>query len=93
MKPINYNFNDIPNELRNMPNWILWKAEQRENGKITKIPYQANPQYIGVEARSNDPSTWSTFPTAVKFYNTSNADGIGFVFSRRDNYIGVDIDK
>lgn len=97
MKTITYNFNDIPAELRNMPNWILWCAEQRENSKgekkTTKIPYQANPQYIGVEARSNDPSTWSTFPTAVKFYNTSNASGIGFVFSRRDNYIGIDIDK
>lgn len=97
MKVIPYNFNEIPSELKNIPNWILWCAEQRENSKgekkSTKIPYQANPQYVGVEARSNDPSTWSTFPTAVKFYNSSNADGIGFVFSRNDNYIGIDIDK
>lgn len=93
MKVIPYNFNEIPSELRNMPNWILWKAEEKENGKITKIPYQANPQYEGVEARSNDASTWSSFHTAVKYYNNSIADGVGFVFSRRDSYIGIDIDK
>ncbi|MFQ6340927.1 phage/plasmid primase, P4 family, partial [Bacillus sp. AF62] len=37
--------------------------------------------------------TWSTFATAVKFYLEGNYDGIGFVFSRQDNYIGIDIDK
>ncbi|SCX38384.1 phage/plasmid primase, P4 family [Lysinibacillus fusiformis] len=89
MKVIPYNFNEIPAELRNMPNWILWKAEQKDNGKITKIPYQID----GNEARSNDARTWSTFPTAAKFYKDSNADGIGFVFSRRDNFVGIDIDK
>ncbi|WP_036124901.1 phage/plasmid primase, P4 family [Lysinibacillus sphaericus] len=88
MKVISYNFNDIPAELRNMPNWILWKAEQKDNGKITKIPYQIN----GNEARSNDARTWSTFPTAVKFYTQTDVDGIGFVFSRRDNFVGIDID-
>ena len=66
----------------------MWKAETK-NGKITKIPYQID----GNEARSNDPRTWSTFPTAAKFYTQSNADGIGFVFSKRDKYVGVDIDK
>lgn len=93
MKVIPYNFNDIPAELRNVPNWLLWKAEERDNGKITKIPYQADPQAEGREAQTNNPKTWSTFPTAAKFYTDSNADGIGFVFSRRDSYIGIDIDK
>lgn len=96
MNVINYNFNEIPAELRNMPNWIVWKAEERENSKgekkFTKIPYQADPQTAGVEAMSNNPRTWSTFPTACKMYTNSNADGIGFVFSKRDKYVGVDID-
>lgn len=89
MKVIPYNFNDIPAELRNMPNWILWKAEERDGGKITKIPYQID----GNEAQSNNPRTWSTFLTASKFYTNSNADGIGFVFSKRDKFVGIDIDK
>lgn len=88
MKLINYNFNEIPSELKNQPNWILWKAETKESGKVTKIPYQID----GNEAQSNNPRTWSTFPTAVKFYRDSNVDGIGFVFSRRDKFVGIDID-
>lgn len=84
----NYNFNDIPSELKNLPQWVLWRIEQR-NGKPTKIPYQVD----GNEARSNDRRTWSTFATAVKFYLEGEYDGIGFVFSRQDNYIGIDIDK
>lgn len=89
MKIINYNFNEIPAELRNMPNWILWKAETKENGKVTKVPYQID----GNEARANDARTWSTFSTASKFYTNSSADGIGFVFSKRDKFVGIDIDK
>lgn len=82
-----YNFNEIPAELRNLSQWILWKAEKK-GGRYTKIPYQVD----GNEARSNDRRTWSTFATAAKFYTATNTDGIGFVFSRQDNYIGIDID-
>lgn len=88
MKENPYNFNEIPSELRLLPQWILWKAEEK-GGRYTKIPYQID----GNEARSNDRRTWSTFATAAKFYTESDADGIGFVFSRQDNFIGIDIDK
>lgn len=88
MKNHSYNFNEIPSELKALPQWILWKAEKR-NGKPTKVPYQPN----GEMAQANNRSTWSSFATACKFYMESDYDGIGFVFSRQDNYIGVDIDK
>lgn len=84
-----YNFNEIPNELKMMAQWVLWKYEDR-NGKKTKVPYQAD----GSAAQANNRNTWSTFATAVKFYTEYDEfDGIGFVFSRQDNLIGVDIDK
>ncbi|MEK3975530.1 phage/plasmid primase, P4 family [Psychrobacillus sp. FSL K6-1267] len=92
MQKNNYNFNDIPPELRNLPQWIVWKFEKKEGKggkeKLTKVPYQVS----GDEAQTNNPRTWSTFATAVKFYLEHNYDGIGFVFSKRDNYIGIDID-
>lgn len=81
-------FNSIPSELIALPQWILWRKEKR-NGKDTKIPYQVN----GEMAQANNRRTWSTFATAVKFYMEGDYDGIGFVFSRQDNYIGIDIDK
>ncbi|GIN74003.1 hypothetical protein J14TS2_44780 [Bacillus sp. J14TS2] len=84
----NYNFNDIPNDLKRLAQWIVWKTEKRKD-KFTKVPYQVN----GEEAQSNNRRTWSTFPTAVKAYQIGDYDGIGFVFSRQDPYIGIDIDK
>lgn len=88
MKNEHYNFNDIPVELKSLSQWILWRKEER-GGKPTKVPYQVN----GEMAQANNRRTWSTFATAVKFYLEGDYDGIGFVFSRQDNYIGVDIDK
>lgn len=88
MKKNPYNFNEIPAELKSLPQWILWKFETR-NGKQTKVPCQVT----GEMAQANNRRTWSTFATAVKFYLEGDYDGIGFVFSRQDNYIGIDIDK
>lgn len=88
MKENPYNFNEIPTELKALPQWILWRKEKR-NGKPTKVPYQVT----GEMAQANNRRTWSTFATAVKFYLEGDYDGIGFVFSRQDNYIGIDIDK
>ncbi|WP_445505795.1 phage/plasmid primase, P4 family [Niallia sp. 03091] len=82
-----YNFNKIPDELKNTPHWILWKSETR-GGKKTKVPYQIN----GEMARSNDKRSWSTFHTIIKFFNQGNYDGIGFMFSKDDPFIGIDID-
>ncbi|HDR3896739.1 phage/plasmid primase, P4 family [Bacillus cereus] len=87
MKKNPYNFNEIPTELKNLPQWVLWRKEER-NGKFTKIPYQFN----GEMAQANNRRTWSTFATAVKFYLEGDYDGIGFVFSRQDNYVGIDLD-
>ncbi|MEK5070820.1 phage/plasmid primase, P4 family [Sporosarcina sp. FSL K6-1508] len=83
-----YDFNSIPSELKALPQWILWRNEKRD-GKPTKVPYQVD----GEMAQANNRRTWSTFATAVKFYLEGDYSGIGFVFSRQDNYIGVDIDK
>ncbi|MEH7150554.1 DNA primase [Bacillus thuringiensis] len=88
MKENIYNFNEIPAELKALPQWILWRKEKKD-GKATKIPYQVT----GEMAQANNRRTWSTFATAVKFYLEGDYDGIGFVFSRQDNYIGIDIDK
>ena len=84
----NYDFNSIPSELKALPQWILWRSQEKD-GRYTKVPYQVD----GEMAQANNRRTWSTFATAVKFYLESDYDGIGFVFSRQDNYIGIDIDN
>lgn len=82
-----YQFKNIPQELKNAPQWILWRSEERD-GKKTKVPYQID----GSMAQSSNKRTWSTFPTVLKFYNDRDYDGIGFMFSKDDPFIGIDID-
>ncbi|WP_191559218.1 phage/plasmid primase, P4 family [Metabacillus idriensis] len=84
---MNYKFENIPAELKNTPQWIVWRAEDRE-GKPTKVPYQVN----GEMAQSNNKRTWSTFHTAVKSYSEKDFHGIGFMFSKDDPFVGIDID-
>jgi len=82
------NFETIPVELRAVNQWVLWKFEKRGNGKPTKVPYRTN----GQKASSVDPAHWSTFDNAVEIYNAGGFDGIGFVFSDTDDFVGIDID-
>ncbi|MEX6042251.1 phage/plasmid primase, P4 family [Staphylococcus haemolyticus] len=74
---------NIPDELKQLNNWCVWKFENR-NGKRTKIPFNAA---TGEFAKSNDKSTWSSYETAV---NAEGVDGIGFFFE--PPYLGIDID-
>ncbi len=82
-----HQFHNIPVELKNTPHWILWRKEER-GGKSTKVPYQIN----GGMAQSNNKRSWSTFPTIIKFFEKGGYDGIGFMFSKDDPFVGIDID-
>ncbi|WP_426462635.1 phage/plasmid primase, P4 family [Staphylococcus equorum] len=76
-------YNNIPDELKQLKNWCVWKFQER-NGKKTKIPFNAE---TGEFAKSNDKGTWSNYETAV---NAEGVDGIGFFFE--PPYLGIDID-
>jgi AAA domain len=79
---------NIPQELRNTNNWVIWKKEKR-NGKFTKVPYDAKN---GAFAKSNDPTTWTTFDAASqKAAFDAKYDGVGFMLYGTD-FIGVDFD-
>lgn len=76
----------IPEELRNLPQWVAWRYEER-NGKRTKVPYDPGGWSVG-RASSTDPNTWGRYAQAVDMA----LDGVGFVFSPDDPYVGVDMD-
>lgn len=81
----------IPNMMKELPHWVLWKIETDANGRKTKIPYSA--LYNG-KASSTNPKTWTTHEQALKKYN-ANKDlysGIGFVFTRDIELVFIDID-
>lgn len=97
----------IPDALKVLPQWVLWRASDRldpQTGSIiglNKIPYTIDPDK---PASSTDPGTWTTFdrcvaalPVALEEWElaapaTYRGGGIGFVFVDGDPFCGVDLD-
>lgn len=81
-------YEKIPNELKQIPNWVCWLAvpDEKAHSGVSKKP--VNPRTGGF-AQSNNPSTWTDFDTAVKA--SERFSGIGFMFGNCA-YFGVDID-
>ncbi len=79
---------NIPEEMRRRPQWVVWKLEQRD-GTPTKIPYIAGG--VG-KASTTDLMTWRTFEQAAKALDTGRYNGVGFVFCSGDHFTGIDLD-
>jgi len=79
---------NIPDELKALPNWVVWKSEVRD-GKRTKPPYDPK---TGKLAKSNDPRTWATFDVALKAFEGNGHAGVGVVLTEEDPYAGFDLD-
>jgi primase-polymerase (primpol)-like protein len=77
---------NVPEELRERPQWVCWRLEERD-GKLTKVPYQPN----GKRASVTDLMTWSGFEHCV-MEAAHHFDGVGFVFSSADPFVGIDLD-
>lgn len=76
-------------ELGQYPQWVLWKTVSRA-GKLTKVP--VNP-HNGNNASVTNRHSWASFDEAVAFLGDYKCDGLGFVFTESDPFIGIDIDK
>ena len=57
-----YREDRIPPELKEVPQWVVWKPERRDE-KWTKVPYC--PQDPTRKANTIDPKTWGTFQGAI----------------------------
>jgi hypothetical protein len=76
----------IPTAMRAAHRWVCWRPDQRD-GKWTKVPVNARTLNL---AKSNDPTTWSTFDDAVRAATADPELGIGFMLG--DGWLGVDLD-
>src|SRR4051812_39857494 len=88
--PMKEQYEAIPRDLRDLPQWVLYRVQAR-NGKTTKIPYQ--PGHASRRASSTDPQTWGTFEQALAARERGRGDGIGFVFTPDDPFTGIDLDN
>jgi hypothetical protein len=89
-----HKFANIPDEMLNYIQWIVWKYEDIDGNLArysapTKIPYDAKTHGL---ASVSDPNTWTTFEKAVSVLQEGFYTGIGFVFTQRDPYSGIDLD-
>ena len=81
-------FENIPLELRTLPQWVCWRYEER-NGQQTKVPYSPDGLH---HASIHNPATWGTFEQAVQGARSLTMNGIGMVLTDADPYTGIDID-
>ncbi len=91
----------IPDELKARDQWVCWREEPRLNDdgtpslgndgvpKLTKPP--RDPR-TGRHAEVDEPATWVSYTEALAAYERSEYDGIGYVMTAEDPYIGVDLD-
>ena len=80
---------NIPQEFKALSSWALWKSEITDS-KPKKVPYQVS----GKKAKSNDPSTWCKFNTALTAYqDVGGYDGICFMMPvEPSDIIFIDVD-
>lgn len=74
------NFNNIPDDLRKRPYFVVRKG---------KVPYDPK---TGKPARTNQADTWSTFEQAVAACQSGPYDGIGIVIPKGANLVAIDLD-
>ena len=70
----------IPAELKALPAWVTWKAQQRMSAsgekRVTKIPYTPDGTR---KASSTEPEDWGRFEEAFQTYEKGAVSGVGFV--------------
>lgn len=92
-------FDAIPQELRERPQWLVWRFEPNPNPAKTKplkVPYWINgKRRRGVQGDQSDRSRLVSLDVALATLAASDGHytGIGFAFLPGDGLVGVDIDK
>lgn len=79
---------DLPDRLLAYAQWVCWRRQERED-RTTKVPI--NPA-TGRFASTTDADTWGDFEAARAYATDGPVDGLGFVFSEADPFVGIDLD-
>nr|BDD44141.1 hypothetical protein 13 [bacterium] len=86
---IKTDFKNIPEELKQYAQFVVWRRVEKEPGKWAKIPYDPKTDKA---ASTINPEHWGNYNDAIDAYLFGEYDGIGFVFSTSDPFVGVDLD-
>ncbi len=77
----------IPPPLPDYKQFVLWREEIRD-GRVTKVPRQPG----GSHSNTKDSSTWVSLGQARSALRQGSYDGRGFVFTKEDPFVGIDLD-
>jgi hypothetical protein len=86
----NMEYHKIPDEIKQYPQWVLWRFEDTDGEKPTKVPYSP---IDFKHAKVNDSATWGTFEQCVGILKSPGwYSGLGFVLTEQDPYCFIDLD-
>jgi len=71
--------------------WVMWKKKINGDGRETKVPIGVNGRAVSI----TNPRCYRSFENATNLLtkNTDIFDGIGFIFTENDPFIGIDLDS
>ena len=76
--------------LLERPQWAVWRWTQKPDGTWQKPPFMATQP--DRHASTPDPSTWSSYETALAAVRARQADGISYILTEDDSFAAIDLD-
>jgi len=70
--------------------WCVWRWTQKPDGSWQKPPFMATQP--DRHASTNDPNTWTDYPTALAAVQAGHADGLSYVLTKDDPFGAIDLD-
>ncbi len=78
---------EVPEDLEDYPQWVGWEYRRiKAKPGCTKVPLRLDGSHTGSPASTTDPSTWASYDVARPHPR------IGFVFTAKDPFCGMDLD-
>ena len=75
--------------LKQLRQWVCWKKEKNQKGKVTKVPCSASGGVTGADEPHR--GTWGTYTEAKAAAEKNHFDGTGFVIP--EGYFMLDVDE
>jgi rRNA processing protein Gar1 len=84
---------NAPDELKDLPGWLMWRLEEDEQGKARKIPFYASGERrTGQNGSSTDRAKLTTFEAARTAAARRGFDGVGLALMPEFNVTVLDFD-
>jgi len=84
----------VPDELRQLEGWLMWRFEENGKAKPRKVPYYVNGmKRHGVHGAPKDRANLSTFEAAVAMAKKRGFDGVGIALLEDFGIVALDFDN